>query len=262
MRIPSLVAALALSLFIGVAHAEGGTFDSEETAGGVPTGDPAAQPDPSGSGEEAPPAEPVPAEPDPAEPPPAPGEPPVVEEPPVGPAPVEPAPVEPAPVVTVPQEPPPADVPPIREVDPAPAQAPSIVAIEPSWTAPPATPAPVALPSPSSIEALGTEFAARSPADEVRAETSFVAFVPTEPASPRPAALKSLEAPASAPAPAPSPSGAAGGSGASPAGGSFGLFAVLAALLILVPSLLSRLLTLSVELMRPTALVFQLKRPG
>ncbi|HYY76600.1 MAG TPA: hypothetical protein VE644_09815 [Gaiellaceae bacterium] len=139
----------------------------------------------------------------------------------------------------------------------------SIVVVPSTPSAPPAPPdlpALPALPPASDAQRLGFEPAATK--SMALAEGSSLVFVDGQSESPQPAALKTIKVPSHPSSSAPTPSGVAGGSGAASAGGSSGLLALLFALLILGPPLLSRVLSLSVELMRPTALVLQLKRPG
>ncbi|MGH2383368.1 MAG: hypothetical protein ACRDG7_19425, partial [Candidatus Limnocylindria bacterium] len=103
MRVSLAVAVfLVLSLFIGVAHAKGGTFEEDETVGGTASSGAVPATEASETEEGTPPPDSGPAEqpapetPDPAETPspdPAPGD----EAPPPEETPVEPGPVVPAP---------------------------------------------------------------------------------------------------------------------------------------------------------------------
>ena len=113
-----------------------------------------------------------------------------------------------------------------------------------------------------SDEALAVELSARAQTTDVKEESSSAAAAAPERRTSPPPALKAFDRSPGLPAHAPSPSGAVGVSGTGPSGGSAGIFAVLVALLLLGPPLLARMLSLSVDLLRPTTLVLQLKRPG
>jgi hypothetical protein len=190
-------------------------------------------------------------------------EPPVSEVPPVEPPVTEP-PVSEMPPVAPPVIEPPATPPPSEGVHSAPAPGSSIVVIEPPSPEPVAVPAPAlpALPPPLSDTDLARDLSARSQTADATAGSSSAGAIVLKPSGPPPAALKALDGGPSAPKPAPSPSGVAGVAGASSSGGSNGLFAVLVALLVLGPPILSRVLAPFVALLRPTTLVLQLSRPG
>jgi hypothetical protein len=143
---------------------------------------------------------------------------------------------------------------PIRHFDPAPVSGGSIVVIP--TPRPDGSPTTVA-PSPH-IESLGLEPAATK---ALSADASSLVSIRSDDATPRPAALDALDRHPSAPAHGPSPSSAAGVSGGPSGAGAVG-FAALVALLLLGPPILARMLSLSVDLLRPTTLVLQLKRPG
>jgi hypothetical protein len=305
-RLSVAAAALVVSLFVGVAHAAGGTSDPGPTTDGTPSGTTGTAPTDE-SGEEVtppttaetnptPPAvdgpateplpNPAPPEPTPVNQPPVsetppaetpvivlPDEPPATETPvsdvpPVdssleSPPPIAPEPA-PGPPVLVPEEPAPQPAPPSEGVHSAPAPGSSIVVIEPPSPEPVAVPAPAlpALPPPLSDTDLARDLSARSETADATAGSSSAGAIVLKPSGPPPAALKALDGGPSAPKPAPSPSGVAGVAGASSSGGSNGLFAVLVALLVLGPPILSRVLAPFVALLRPTTLVLQLSRPG